>query len=75
MENEGKKLKFATTDTYRLVFLEKELDEIKGNVEVSIPLNTAEALTKLLKNMEEVEIVYSTEKQIYFKMAETLLVE
>ena len=75
MENEGKKLKFATTDTYRLVFLEKELDEIKGNVEVSIPLNTAEALTKLLKNMEEVEIVvYSTEKQIYFKMAETLMV-
>lgn len=75
MENEGKKLKFATTDTYRLVFLEKELDEIKGNVEVSIPLNTAEALTKLLKNMEELEIVvYSTEKQIYFKMAETLMV-
>lgn len=75
MENEGKKLKFATTDTYRLVFLEKELDEIKGNVEVSIPLNTAEALTKLLKNMEEVEIVvYSTEKQIYFKIAETLMV-
>lgn len=75
IENEGKKLKFATTDTYRLVFLEKELDEIKGNVEVSIPLNTAEALTKLLKNMEEVEIVvYSTEKQIYFKIAETLMV-
>lgn len=75
MENEGKRLKFATTDTYRLVFLEKELDEIKGNVEVSIPLNTAEALTKLLKNMEEVEIVvYSTEKQIYFKIAETLMV-
>lgn len=75
MENEDKKLKFATTDTYRLVFLEKELDEIKGKIEVSIPLNTAEALTKLLKNMEEVEIVvYSTEKQIYFKMAETLMV-
>ncbi len=75
MENEGKKLKFATTDTYRLVFLEKELDEIKGKIEVSIPLNTAEALTKLLKNMEEGEIVvYSTEKQIYFKIAETLMV-
>lgn len=75
MENEDKKLKFATTDTYRLVFLEKELDEIKGKIEVSIPLNTAEALTKLLKNMEEVEIVvYSTEKQIYFKIAETLMV-
>lgn len=75
MENEGKKLKFATTDTYRLVFLEKELDEIKGKIEVSIPLNTAEALTKLLKNMEEVEmVVYSTEKQIYFKIAETLMV-
>ena len=75
MENEGKKLKFATTDTYRLVFLEKELEEIKGSIEVSIPLNTVEALTKLLKNMDEVEIVvYSTEKQIYFKMAETLMV-
>lgn len=75
MENEGKKLKFATTDTYRLVFLEKELEEIKGSIEVSIPLNTVEALTKLLKNMDEVEIVvYSTEKQIYFKIAETLMV-
>lgn len=75
LENEGKKLKFITTDTYRLVYLEKELEELKGKLEVSIPLNTVEALTKLLKNIDEAEIiVYSTEKQIYFKIDETLMV-
>lgn len=75
LENEDKKLKFITTDTYRLVYLEKALDELKGNLEVSIPLNTVEALTKLLKNIDESEItIYSTEKQIYFKIDETLMV-
>lgn len=74
LETEKDKLKFATTDTYRLVFLEKELTGVTKNREVSIPLNTIEALTKLLRGIEETELsFYYTEKQIYFKMAETLM--
>lgn len=74
MESEKGKLKFATTDTYRLVFLQKEVPSVRDNLQVSIPLNTIEALTKLLRGIEEMELsFYWTERQIYFKMAETLM--
>lgn len=75
MENEDKKLKFITTDTYRLVYLEKEIEKINGNIDVSIPLNTVEALTKLLRSIESTEIsFYFINRQIFFKMEEVLVI-
>ncbi len=75
MENEKNKLKFITTDTYRLVYLEKELGEITEDVEVSIPLNTVESMTKLLRSIENTEIkFYFINKSIFFKMEDVLIV-
>lgn len=75
MENEKNKLKFITTDTYRLVYLEKELDEITEDIEVSIPLNTVESMTKLLRSIENTEIkFYFINKSIFFKMEDVLIV-
>lgn len=75
MENENKKLKFITTDTYRLVYLEKEIEKINENIDVSIPLNTVEALIKLLRSIESTDIsFYFINRQIFFKMEEVLVI-
>lgn len=75
MENEGNKLKFITTDTYRLVYLEKEIEKINGDIDVSIPLNTVEALTKLLRSIESTEIsFYFINRQIFFKLEDILVI-
>lgn len=75
MENEDNKLKFITTDTYRLVYLEKEVESVNGSVDVSIPLNTVEALTKLLRSIESTEIsFYFINRQIFFKMEDVLVI-
>lgn len=75
MENENKKLKFITTDTYRLVYLEKEIEKINENIDVSIPLNTVEALTKLLRSIESTDIsFYFINRQIFFKMKEVFVI-
>lgn len=75
MENENKKLKFITTDTYRLVYLEKEIEKINENIDVSIPLNTVEALTKLLRSIESTDIsFYFINRQIFFKMEEVFVI-
>lgn len=75
MENENKKLKFITTDTYRLVYLEKEIEKINENIDVNIPLNTVEALTKLLRSIESTDIsFYFINRQIFFKMKEVLVI-
>lgn len=75
LESEKNNLKFITTDTYRLVFLEKELEKVNEKLEVSIPLNTVEALAKLLRSIEETEIkFYFYNKQVYFKLEDTLII-
>ena len=75
LESEVNNLKFITTDTYRLVFLEKELEKVNEKLEVSIPLNPIEALTKLLRSIEETEIkFYFYNKQVYFKLEDTLII-
>ena len=75
VESEGKKIKFVTTDTYRLVYLEKELENINDEFEVSIPLNTIEAMTKLLRSIDNTEIkFYFLNKNIFFKMEDVLII-
>lgn len=75
VESEGKKIKFVTTDTYRLVYLEKELENINDEFEVSIPLNTLEAMTKLLRSIDNTEIkFYFLNKNIFFKMEDVLII-
>lgn len=66
--------KFVSTDTYRLTYLEREIEE-KVKINVSVPLNTIEAITKLLKSNELDEIEISVrENQIYFVSGTTEIV-
>lgn len=75
LESEDSKLKFITTDTYRLVYLEKAIEKINEAIDVSIPLNTVEAMTKLLRSIESTEIkFYFINKQIFFKMEDVLII-
>lgn len=75
LESEGKFLKFITTDTYRMVYLKKELEEINQDLKVSIPLNSVEALTKLFRSIENSPVdFYFINKQIYFQTKEALIV-
>ena len=75
LESEGNKIKLVTTDTYRLVYLEKELEKINKGEQVSIPLNTVEALTKLLRSVDNTEVkFYHINKNIFFKMNDVLMI-
>lgn len=66
VEIKDKIAKFVSTDTYRLTYFEKEIQE-DIELNVSIPLNTIEAITKLLKSADPTCIDISLqENQIYF---------
>lgn len=75
MEKEGDKLKFISTDSYRLAYLERKCEYSEENLEISIPLNTVEALIKLLKIVEGDIISFTLrEKQLYFKVDDVEIV-
>ncbi|QNM15606.1 DNA polymerase III subunit beta [Fusobacterium hominis] len=75
VENNDNTLKFITTDTYRLVYLTKDVEKVKGNIDISIPLNTVEAVTKLLRGIENTPLkFYFINKQIFFKLKDILII-
>lgn len=69
MEIENNKIKFISTDTYRLTYLEHEYSHSDEMFKVSIPINTIDAMSKLLRNGNEDEIAFTQKnKQLYFKL-------
>ncbi|WP_410208235.1 DNA polymerase III subunit beta [Fusobacterium sp.] len=75
VENKENMLKFVTTDTYRLVYLTKDVDKVNGELEISIPLSTVEAVTKLLRGIENTRLsFYFINKQIFFKLKDILVI-
>ncbi len=73
MEIEDKKIKMAASDTYRLVYLEDEINS-DVNMEVSIPLNTVEAIIKIARSLTEDEVLFSLEEnQITFKIGSAFI--
>lgn len=74
MEAQNKIIKFVGTDTYRLVYLEKEI-ETEEIFSISLPLNSVDAITKLLKSLDSSEVVVSIgNKNIKFEIDGTLVV-
>ncbi len=74
MEAQNKIIKFVGTDTYRLVYLEKEI-ETEEIFSISLPLNSVDAITKLLKSLDNSEVVVSIgNKNIKFEIDGTLVV-
>lgn len=75
LEHNDNVLKFVTTDTYRLVYLTKEVEKVNGDFEISIPLNTVEAVTKLLRGIENTNLkFYYINNQIFFKTNDVLVI-
>lgn len=75
MEIENSRVKFVSTDTYRLTYLEEKYEEGEETFNVSIPLNTIEALSKLLRNDNEEEIEFTIKnKQLYFKLGNIFII-
>lgn len=67
-------IKFVATDTYRLVCLSKEITA-NNNASVSIPLNSVDAITKLLRLEELGEIsILLKENRIYFMVGDIKIV-
>lgn len=75
LENSGNTLKFVTTDTYRLVYLTKEAENVNGDFAISMPLNTVEAVTKLLRGIENTKLkFYFINNQIFFRTEDVLVI-
>ncbi|MGL5123071.1 MAG: DNA polymerase III subunit beta [Fusobacteriaceae bacterium] len=74
MEAQNKMIKFIGTDTYRLVYLEKEIetDEVFS---ISLPLNSVDAITKLFRSLDSSNVIISIgNKNIKFEIDGTLVV-
>lgn len=73
LEIEEKKIKMISSDTYRLVYLEDEID-YEGALKVSIPLTTVEALIKTLRTLDEEDVEFKFEEnQVFFKIGNSMI--
>ena len=70
MEIEGNKLKMAATDSYRLSFIESEINFKKGSIKVVVPYKTLDTILKteavdgkIEINIEENQISFILEKE------------
>ena len=73
MEIEEDKLKLISSDTYRLTYIEENLDDAqkgKENLSLSIPLKTIDGLIKIMKLIDEENItVKSDGSKVFFKFS------
>ncbi len=72
-EIEENKLKLISSDTYRLTYIEEELEENEKNKEglsVSIPLKTIDGLIKIMRLIDENDIVFKSDgTRVFFKFS------
>ena len=73
LEIEEDKLKLVSSDTYRLTYIEEDLDETqqgKENLSLSIPLKTIDGLIKIMKLIDEENItVKSDGSKVFFQFS------
>ena len=73
LEIEDNKLKLVSSDTYRLTYIEEELEEnqrSKEGLSVSIPLKTIDGLIKIMKLIDEETISFKSDgTRVFFKFA------
>ena len=73
MEIEENKLKLISSDTYRLTYIEEDLDDAqkgKENLSLSIPLKTIDGLIKIMKLIDEENItVKSDGSKVFFQFS------
>ena len=73
VEIEENKLKHISSDTYRLTYIEEDLEESqrnKENLSLSIPLKTIDGLIKIMKLIDEEKIVVKSDgSKVFFKFS------
>lgn len=73
LELEENKIKMAASDTYRLVYLEEDMESTE-DMKVSIPLNTVDAVIKTLRTLTEENVEFSfKENQVSFRIGTTVI--
>ena len=71
MELEGGLLKLISTDTYRLIYVTEEVG-LEGELKVSIPLKSVEAIIKIFTSKKEEEVKFAYEgNQVKFIVGNT----
>ena len=72
VEIEENKLKLISSDTYRLTYIEEDLEESqrnKENLSLSIPLKTIDGLIKIMKLIDEEKIVVKSDgSKVFYKI-------
>ncbi|WP_299570826.1 DNA polymerase III subunit beta [uncultured Leptotrichia sp.] len=73
MEIEEDKLKLISSDTYRLTYIEENLDDAqkgKENLSLSIPLKTIDGLIKIMKLIDEENIIVKSDgSKVFFQFS------
>ena len=73
VEIEENKLKLVSSDTYRLTYIEEDLEDSqrnKENLSLSIPLKTIDGLIKIMKLIDEENIVVKSDgSKVFFKLS------
>ena len=73
VEIEENKLKLISSDTYRLTYIEEDLEDSqknKENLSLSIPLKTIDGLIKIMKLIDEEKIVVKSDgSKVFFKFS------
>ena len=73
VEIEEDKLKLVSSDTYRLTYIEEDLEESqkgKENLSLSVPLKTIDGLIKIMKLIDEENIILKSDgSKVFFKFS------
>ena len=75
IESNNKTLNFVSTNTYRLTYLKKDVENEINDFAVSVPADTISSIVKIVKGLEnELIKIYKEGAHLYFKYKETTII-
>ena len=75
IESNNKTLNFVSTNTYRLTYLKKDVENEINDFAVSVPADTISSIVKIVKGLDnELIKIYKEGAHLYFKYKETTII-
>ena len=75
IESNNKALNFVSTNTYRLTYLKKDVENEINDFAVSVPADTISSIVKIVKGLDnELIKIYKEGAHLYFKYKETTII-
>jgi len=75
IESNNKALNFVSTNTYRLTYLKKDVENEINDFAVSVPADTISSVVKIVKGLDnELIKIYKEGAHLYFKYKETTII-